>query len=439
MQVSLETTSGLERRLTVGIPADVIDGEVKRRLLDAAKNVRINGFRKGKVPMSVVRQRFGEGVRQEVLGDVINRSLNDAFRKENLRPAGRPNVEPKQLAEGKDLEYVATFEVYPAIELKGLEGIEITRLSAEIGESDVDDMIETLRKSQAKWEDVTRAAASGDRVVIDFVGTQGGVAFEGGAATGHTLTLGSNTMIPGFEAGIEGMVAGETRDVAVTFPADYQNEALKGTGANFAVALHGVSAEVLPEINEELFAVFGIRDGDLERFRQEVKVNMENEQIKATKNRLKSAVFDALLSANQCDIPNSLVGEEIEALRSQALQQYGQLSAKLDVKSLLPDELFKAQAERRTALGLLISEVIVKHEIKPEKDRVRGLIESAAATYEDPQGVVSYYYSNQELLAGVEAAAMEEQVMEVLLGTMNVVEKTVPYQELIRPTTAEAV
>ena len=347
MQVSLETTSGLERRLTVGIPAEVIDGEVKRRLLDAAKTVRINGFRKGKVPMSVVRQRFGQGVRQEVLGDVINRSLSDAFRKENLRPAGRPNIEPKELAEGKDVEYVATFEVYPSIELKTLSGQEITRLSADISDSDVDDMIETLRKSQAKRVPVERAAANGDSVNIDFVGTKDGVAFDGGSAQGHTLVLGSNSMIPGFEAAIEGMSAGETKDVPLVFPADYHVDDLKGATVNFAITLNSVQAEQLPEVNDEFFKLFGITEGGLERFRKDVRDNMENEKNKAIKARLKTDVFDALLAANQFDVPKSLVAEEINALRSQALQQYGQLSAKLDVKSLLPDELFQAQVAPR--------------------------------------------------------------------------------------------
>lgn len=434
MQVSLETTSSLERRLTVGVPADVVDGEVNRRLEDAARSARINGFRRGKVPMSVVRQRFGQGIRQEVLGDVINRSLDDAFRKENLRPAGRPQIEPKQLGAGKDVEFVAVFEVYPTFELQDLTGQAVTRHSAEISEADVDEMIEILRKSQAKWEPAARPAASGDRVNIDFVGTQDGVAFDGGSAQGHNLHLGSNTMIPGFEDAIVGMSAGETKDAALTFPTDYHVESLKGANVSFAITLNSVSGEQLPAVDDTFFATFGITEGGLDRFRADVKNNMENEKNKASKNRLKNDVFSALLAINSVEVPKSLVNEEIDALRNQALQQYGQIDiSKLDVRALMPDELFREQAQRRTSLGLLISEIIVKNSLRPDGDRVRSLIESAAASYEDPQGVIDYYYATPNLLASVESAAIEDQVVELLIGTMQVNDLVVPYQELIRP------
>ncbi|HEY6528020.1 MAG TPA: trigger factor [Cellvibrionaceae bacterium] len=434
MQVSLETTSSLERRLTVGVPADVVDGEVNRRLEDAARSARINGFRKGKVPMSVVRQRYGQGIRQEVLGDVINRSLDDAFRKENLRPAGRPQIEPKQLNAGKDVEFVAVFEVYPTIELQELAGQPVTRYSAEISEKDVDDMIEILRKSQAKWEPVSRPAVTGDRVNIDFVGTQEGVAFDGGSAQGHSLQLGSNSMIPGFEDAIVGMSAGDSKDCALTFPEDYHVESLKGANVNFAITLNTVSAEQLPEVDETFFAAFGINDGGLERFRADVKNNMENEKNKASKNRLKADVFSALLAINPVEVPKSLVLEEIDALRKQALQQYGQLdTSKFDVRALMPDDLFREQAQRRTSLGMLISEIIVKHSIKPDGARVRSLVESFAASYEDPQGVIEYYYATPNLLASVESAAIEDQVVDLLIDSMQVNDVVVPYQELIRP------
>ncbi|MFO1367672.1 MAG: trigger factor [Marinagarivorans sp.] len=434
MQVSLETTSSLERRLTVGVPADVVDGEVNRRLENAARSARINGFRQGKIPMSVVRQRFGQGIRQEVLGDVINRSLDDAFRKENLRPAGRPQIEPKQLGAGKDVEFVAVFEVYPTVELQDLSGQAVTRYSAEISDADVDEMIEILRKSQAKWEPAARPAATGDRVNIDFVGTQDGVAFDGGSAQGHSLQLGSNTMIPGFEDAIVGMSAGETKDCALTFPADYHVESLKGANVNFAITLNSVSAEQLPAVDDTFFATFGITEGGIERFRADVKNNMENEKNKASKNRLKNDVFSALLAINPVEVPKSLVNEEIDSLRNQALQQYGQLdTSKFDVRALMPDDLFREQALRRTSLGLLISEIIVKNNLKPDSERVRSLIESAAASYEDPQGVIDYYYATPNLLASVESAAIEDQVVELLIGSMQVNDQVVPYQDLIRP------
>lgn len=432
MQVSIETTSGLERRLTVGVPSEVIDGEVTKRLQQAQKTVKLNGFRKGKVPLKVVRQKFGAGVRQEVLGDTINKSFAEAVRQENVRPAGQPQIEPKQLEEGKDLEYIATFEVYPEFELKDIEGAKITRYSAEISEQDVDEMIETLRKSQATWQEVERACQSGDRVKIDFVGRKDGEEFDGGKADGYQLELGTGSMIPGFEAGVEGMAPGDEKVLSLTFPEDYQVENLKGAEVEFTITLHSVSEKVLPELNEEFFAAFGVTEGGEEKFRADVRENMEREKERVIKNRLKSEVLDTLLERNPIDVPSALVKAEIDALRQQAAQQYGQLSGNLDVKSLLPDELFKDRAQKRTALGLLVSDVVTRNAVRVDRARLKAMVESIAATYEDSQSVVEYYFSNRELIAGVEAAVLEEQVVDLLLEKADVADKTVSYQELIK-------
>lgn len=433
MQVSIETTSGLERRLTVGVPADVIDNEVNKRLQEAAKNVRINGFRKGKVPLKVVLQKFGAGIRQEVLGDTISRSFQDAVRQKELKPAGQPRIEPKQFEQGKDLEYVATFEVFPEIAIKDIEGVTITQYAAEISEADIDEMIETLRKSQASWATVDRAAAEDDRVNIDFVGTKDGEAFDGGTATGYSLQLGSNTMIPGFEAGIVEMKPGETKTLNLVFPDDYQVESLKGAEVEFKVTLNSVSEQKLPELDDAFFASFGVREGGLEKFRADVKENMEREKERMIKNKLKMQVLDALLEANPIEIPKALVQNEIDVLRQQAVQQYGQLSSKLDVRSLLPDDLFRKRAERRTALGLLISEVVGREKITVDNDRVRALVESIASTYEDPESVISYYYSNNDLLSGARAAVLEDQVVDLLAAKASVSVTNVSYQDLIKP------
>lgn len=433
MQVSIETTSGLERRLTVGVPADVIDNEVNKRLQEAAKKVRINGFRQGKVPLKVVSQKFGAGIRQEVLGDTISRSFQEAVRQKDLKPAGQPRIEPKQFEDGKDLEYIATFEVFPEIDVKYIDGVEITQYAAEISEADVDEMIETLRKSQAGWASVDRAAADGDRVNIDFVGTKDGEAFDGGTATGYNLQLGSNTMIPGFESGIVGLKAGETKTLNLVFPEDYQVESLKGAAVEFKVTLNSVSEQKLPELDDAFFASFGVKEGGLEKFRADVKENMEREKERMIKNKLKIQVLDALLAANPIEVPKALVQNEIDALRQQAVQQYGQLAARLDVRSLLPDDLFRKRAERRTALGLLISEVVTKEKITVDNDRVRQLVESIAATYEDPESVIKYYYSNNELLSGARAAVLEDQVVDLLAAKASINTKTVGYQELIKP------
>lgn len=433
MQVSIETTSGLERRLTVGVPATEIDNEVNKRLQQAAKTTRINGFRKGKVPMKVVRQRFGAGVRQEVVGETINRSLQKAFEEQKLRPAGQPQIEPKQLEEGKDLEYTATFEVYPEVDLKGIDGVEITRFKAEVTEQDVDDMIDTLRKSQASWKPAEREARDGDQVNIDFVGKKDGEAFDGGSAEGHNLVLGSNSMIPGFEDGLVGAKSGEEKVLNLTFPEDYQVDDLKGAEVEFTVTVNAVEEQVLPELNEDFFKSFGVESNDVDAFRSDVKENMDREKDRIAKTRVKTQVLDALLAANEIEVPAALIANEIQALRQQALQQYGQMNSQLDMASLLPDELFRERAERRTALGLLISEVVVREKLTADKDRLKTMIDEIAATYEDPQSVVNYYYGNQELLAGAEAAVLEDQVVDHLLSKAAVDEKTIPYQELVKP------
>jgi len=432
MQVSIETTSGLERRLVVGIPADVIDKEVNKRLEEAAKSVVIKGFRKGKVPVKVVRQKFGSGVRQEVLGDTINRSFQEAVRQQAVRPAGQPKIEPRQFAEGKDLEYVATFEVFPEIQLNEIDGVPVSQFSADITEADIDEMIETLRKSQAKWEQVSRPATEGDKVDIDFVGTQNGEAFDGGTATGYSVQLGSKTMIPGFEDSIVGMSAGESKTVSLTFPQDYQVEALKGAAAEFNITLNSVSEQKLPEVDETFFQGFGVEEGGLEKFRNDVKENMEREKERMIRHKVKSQVLDALLAANTIEIPKALVQNEIDALRQQAVQQYGQLSSKLDIRSLLPDDLFRVRAERRTALGLLISEIVTRQGIVVDKERVKALVQSIASTYEDPVNVFNYYFSNEELLSGARAAVLEDQVVDYLLGKAQVIAKSVSYQELVK-------
>lgn len=433
MQVSVETTSGLERRITVGVPAGVIDGEVNKRLEEAAKTVRINGFRKGKVPLKVVRQRYGQGVRQEVLGDTINRSFYEAVREKQLKPAGQPQIEPKSFEEGKDLEFVAIFEVYPEIELKRINDVAVERFNAEITDEDIDTMIDTLRKNQAKWEEVDRACKDGDRVNIDFEGYKEGEIFDGGSAKGHNLVLGSKSMIPGFEDGIEGMQPGEEKTLDLSFPEDYHAESLRGASVEFKITLNKVFEQKLPELNDDFFAALGVSDGGEETFRKEVKENMLREKDKLARNRLKTQVLDAFLEANEFDVPKALVANEIQALRQQTLAQYGQqLDPKMDFSSILPDSMFQERAERRTALGLLVAELVKADKITVDSARLREMVESIAATYEDPESVVNYYFSNKELLSGAEAAVLEEQVVDVLLADAKVEEKSVSYQELVK-------
>lgn len=432
MQVSIETTSGLERRLTIGVPAEQVESEVEKRLKQAAQNVRINGFRKGKVPLSEVKKRFGAGVRQEVVGEVISRSFYEAVQKENVKPAGQPNIQPKQLSAGKDLEYIATFEVYPTVALSDLSTYEITRVVAEVTETDIDNMIEVLRKHQGTWIEVERAAADGDQVNIDFIGTKDGVEFAGGKGEGQDLVLGSKSMIPGFEEGVIGLKAGEDKIIKVSFPDDYQSEELKGAAVEFAIKVNKVSEIVLPELNKEFFQKFGVEKGDEKQFREDVKSNMERELSNAIKAKAKAQVMDALIASHNTDIPKALVASEINVLRDQMLQRFGGQQQKFDVKSLLPDTMFKEEAERRVTLGLIVGEIVKSAKLKPDAKRVRSMIEDIASTYQEPQEVIDYYSNNPELMAGVESAVLEDQVVDHILSQAKVSEQQSSYDDVIK-------
>lgn len=433
MQVLIETTSALERRLTIGVPAERVENEVNARLQRAAKTVRLNGFRPGKVPMQVIRQRFGEGVRQEVVGEVMSQTFFEAVQERQLRPAGRPSIEPKTIEPGRDLEYVATFEVFPEIELRDYSSIEVTKPVAQVEPQDIEKMIEVLRKQAGSWVEVDRAAATGDQVIIDYTGTRDGEAFEGGSAENASLVLGSGRMIPGFEDAIVGMKAGEEKVVPLTFPEDYHNEALKGAAVEFRIKLNTVKEQRLAELNEEFFARFGIKEGGEEKFRQEVADNMARELKNATTNKVKKQVMDGLLKIHSdLMVPKALVAEEIQAVRNQTIQQFGGSPGNIDFARLLPDEMFREQAERRVKLGLLLNQIISKEGIKADADRVRSTIEEMAATYEDPQEVINYYYNNRQQLQAVEALVLEEQVVEKLLAGAKVTEQACSYEEAIK-------
>ena len=431
MQVSVETTSGLERRLTVGVPAEKLESAVESRLRDAQKNLRIDGFRPGKVPMREIKRRFGQAVRNEALGEIMRDSFIQAVEDQKIQPAGMPSFEPQTNEPGKDLEFIATFEVYPEIELAGLDSISVEKPSAEVTEADVDTMIDNLRKQRASWEETDAPAASGDQVNIDYKGTRDGEAFEGGSAEGQNLVLGSGSMIPGFEEGIEGLKAGDEKTLALTFPEDYQAEELKGQAVEFAIKVNKVEKQKLPEIDDEFMAAFGVKEGGMDAFRAEVRKNMERELGNAVRGKLKEQVMDGLVKAHEFDVPAALVSNEIQRMREQMLQQFG--GGQQFDPSLLPDDLFKEQAERSVRLGLIVREILEKNEMKADADKVRERIEEVASQYEQPQEVVNYFYSNQQQLQQVEGAVLEDQVVEMVLDAATVTEKTVSYEEAVRP------
>ncbi len=429
MQVSVETTSQIERRITIQVPAAEIDEAVSTRLKDTAKNVRLNGFRQGRVPMAVVRQRYGDSVRNEVVSEVMRERYVRAITEEGLNPAGFPQIEPTTNQAGQDLEFVAVMEIYPQVELASIEGTEVERPVVTVSDADVDEMIDTLRKQNAAWEDVEAAAADGDQVTIDFQGFLGDEPFEGGSAEGHALVIGSNSFIPGFEEQLIGAKAGEEKTISVTFPSDYQAEHLAGQEATFKVTVHKVSSQALPAVDAEFIARFGVEDGDEAKFRAEIKKNMTREAAQAVDNRVKQQVLDALKKANDIPVPSALVQQETDGMKRQAAQQFG-LGEDFDV-SQLPNELFEAQAKGRVQVGLLLAEVIKANELDADDDAIKAKVEELAEQYQDPSEVVDYYMGNEQLKTQVKSAILEEKAVDKLLEQTNVKDVEMSYQQAL--------
>jgi len=403
MQVSVENTGGLERRMTVQVPAERIDQEVTSRLQSMKSSIRLDGFRPGKVPLQVVENKYGAQVRQEVIEQVINSSLHEALTQENIRPAGEPAIAPKEASPGEELEFVATFEVFPELDGAINYGSRISRPVAEIGAADIESMLEKLRKQRATSSVVDRKAQTGDQVVIDFEGSIDGNPFTGNKGEQVPVVLGSNSMIPGFENQLVGLTAGEEATISITFPEDYPAGEVAGKAAEFRVKLHSVSEMVLPELDDEFARAFGMEDKGLEGLRAEVTSNMQRELKSIISANLKDQLFTGLLENNPVDVPRNLVNSELMQLQSQ--QEYqGTDTAQLE-----------ASAQRRVKLGVLVSEVVKQNQLQVDPDRVREAIETIAASYEKPEEVIQYYYGSQEILANVQSAVMEDQVVDWVL------------------------
>ena len=417
--------------MTVAVPSDRVDTAVNERLQEAARTIRLKGFRQGKVPLKVVKNRFGKGVRQEVVGELMSQMYYEAINQESLKPAGQPRIEPTSMDEGKDLEFVATFEVYPEVALPDFAAIKAERLSAEVNDDDIDEMIETLRKQRQTWEVVERAAADTDMVNIDYLGKKDGEEFAGGKAAGQNLVIGSERMIPGFEDGIIGKSAGDEFTLQLKFPDEYHSEELAGAEVEFELKLNSVSEQKLPEVDEEFFKSFGVEEGGVEAFRTEVTSNMEREMKTASRNKLKTAVMNELLEATEVDVPASLIQNEIVQLKHQTAQQMG--GGQGFDPSSLPDDLFAEQAKRRVSLGLILGEVISQQNIQADSDKVREAVEEIASTYESPDEVVKWYYSNEEQLQGIESTVIEDQVFDHIIEQAGIEDKQVSYQEVIQP------
>ena len=436
MQVTSEAVSGVARRLNVSVPTSRVNEQFEARLKRTAKTVKINGFRQGKVPLNVVRREYGAGIYQEVVNDVIRDTVFEAIQQEKINAVGMPNIDK---VENKDdaLVYEATVEVYPEVEVKAFDGLEVERKTTEINDADVDAMLENLQKQRQTWVETKGMAKKDMQVTFNFEGTLDGEKFEGGSAEDFKLVLGSGRMIPGFEDGIIGMKKGEEKDIDVTFPEDYQAENLAGKAAKFKITVSLVEKAKLPEIDAEFLTIFGLTEEEgVEKLKADVRKNMEREVKNGLRNQVKGAAFDALVAANDVEIPAAMLAQEIDRQRQQMIQQFSQQfgaqGAQSFDSSMLPDELFKEQAEKAVKLGVLVSKVLADAKLEVDQARVDAYVDDMASSYEDPAEVIEYFKNDQQQRAQIEAVVLEDQVVDFILASAKVTDTVVSYEELLK-------
>ena len=423
MQVSVEAGEGLERKLKIQIPTETVEMQVESRLKSMLPRVKIDGFRPGKVPLKVVKQHYGDQIFQEVAGELIQNSFRDALTQENLNPAGDPSISTDGIKQGEPLEFTATFEIYPEVELAPVAGIKLEKIKSSVTDADVEKMIETLRKQRAGWSEVDRTSADGDRVTIDFKGTINGEAFDGGSADGVPVVIGSGSMIPGFEDKLTGLKAGEESTFKVNFPDDYKAEHLAGKEAEFAVLVKTVEEPSLPEIDEAFAQSFGVQDGNVDQLHRDIRANMERELDNRIRGEMKNAVMNRLIEQNPIDVPTAIVREEAETLRKQTAAQMPGAEQ--------PVETYMDNATRRVKLGLILAEVVKIAAIQPDAEKVRERVEAMSKDYEDPQEFVRYYQSNPQLLRGIETLVLEDMVVDWIVDQADVDETERSFDDLM--------
>jgi len=427
MQVSVEAGDGLQRRMTVEVPAERVNQAVENRLKSLARTVRIDGFRPGKVPVKVVRQRFGEQVRHEAYGDIIQSTFQEAAVQEKLKPAGEPRIEVKD--EGGAFGYTAEFEVMPEIGVADLSEATIEREVAEVSDQDVDAMIEKLRKQRTTWSAVERAAQDGDRVTVAFVGKIDGEPFEGGRADDFGLVLGSGMMIEGFEQALLGAAAGEERSLDLKFPDDYRVEKLAGKPVTFDVTVKQVQEPVLPSLDEDFARALGVSSGDVDSLREEVRGNMKRELSQKLRSRLKERVMSLLIEKHDVQVPKVMASAEAKRLKEQTRQEMARSGQRSEVD--LPLDVFMSEAERRVKLGLVIGEVVRSESLRVDEGRMRELAEEFASAYEDPREVVDFYMTDSNARGGLENLALEDQVVDWVLSRAKVEEKQTTFDAVM--------
>lgn len=428
MDVTVESTGTLERRMRVELPLEPIEQQVNSRLKSVGRTAKIKGFRPGKVPPKVVKQRYGKQVREEVLSEVLQKSYTEAVTQEKLNPAGGPKIET-EAENGETFAFTATFEVMPDVELKNLEKIKIETPEVSIDDSDVDGMLLNLRKQKASWEEVDRKSAEGDRVVVDFVGRLDGEVFPGGEAKDYPVELGAGQMLPDFEKGLKGVKAGDEKTFKVKFPKDYHAEDLAGKSVDFTVNAHRVEAEVLPELDDDFAASFNVTEGGLKQFTKDVQENMEREAEQKVKSEVREQVMEALLKSNPLEIPHALKHQEMHSMQKEAMQRMGIE----DAEQAPPLSNFAEGAEKRVALGLLLRQLIIDKDIKVDESMMRARVEEMCAGYENAEDMVNMYLSNPQVMQQIEPMVAEQQAIEWIIANGKNKTKKVKFKEFMNP------
>lgn len=430
METTTQTTNPLERRLDLSVAIDALESATEQRLKRMGRNMKMPGFRPGKVPFAMVKQQYGAEARHEALTEALNTAFGEAVVGQKLNVAGYPNIEPKKTESTTHLEFSAVFEVYPEFALGDLSASSVERPVLEVSDAEVDKTLDILRKQRVRYSATDRAAAKEDRVVIDFLGKKDGEPFQGGQASDYPFVLGQGMMLPEFEAAVEGMKAGESKTFDMTFPADYFAKDLAGQTVQFEITAKQVMAPTLPEVDADFAKTLGIEDGDIAKMRTEIEGNLKREVKKRIEARLKDQVMDALVSANPIPVPNALVEMEVQRLIQNARQDMEQRGMKAKDFPIQP-EWFADQAKRRVTLGLILAELVKSEKLQAKPEQIKALVEEAAQTYENPAEVVGWYYAQPQRLSEVEAVVIENNVVEWVLSKAQVTDKTVAFDELM--------
>ena len=433
MKFSFKSKVDINQDLQIVVPNKDIQEQVLIKLKAAQKDSKLKGFRKGKAPMDVVESIYGPEIRQDVLWDLASKTFSKIAQEKDLKIVSRPNLIPEKIEEGKDAKFKATFEVYPEVSLSKMSKISYTNFSCEISEDDLDKTITNLQKRMSQWETSTESSKDGDQVKISFVGKIDGEEFEGGTAEDFTVEIGSKSMIVGFEEGLIGLSAGDNKILELSFPDDYGKSELASKPVNFETQVKEVLSPKLPELDEEFFKSTGIESDNIESFKKEVKTKLEEDLINILNGKIKQSLFDALLEANDFEVPSAMVNSEVLNMKQDTARRMG-MDPKDMNEDLFPNETFTEEATKRVKVGILLNKIIEDKELKPDADKVKEIIEERAKNYKDPQQVINYFYSDDEQLRNIESISLEEQVVEIIKSEAKSVNENISYEDCVSGT-----